>query len=77
VRPRQNSHLWCEFWLIDVNIVELLHSPEVRGGESLEIWSLLRSHSDNSRTARWPQPPSATCSTGARQPPNGCQSTQS
>ena len=60
VRPRQNSHLWCEFWLIDVNIVELLHSPEVRGGESLEIWSLLRSHSDNSRTARWPEPPSAT-----------------
>ena len=40
VRPRQNSHQWYEFWLIGVNLVELFHSPKVRGGESLEIWSL-------------------------------------
>jgi hypothetical protein len=39
VCPGQNSQQCCEFWGVGVSLVELLHPPQVRGREPLQVWS--------------------------------------
>jgi len=41
VRPAYFSHKLCEFFAVPVRLIEVLHSPEIGGGESIRSRKVL------------------------------------